>query len=151
MAITAASLAGSHNSASPIKAIQPATFSIDTSTSRSHSSRGTRRLCRCASASSASRRGTDHAAQPRDDSGGNSLSRCFVIGQLSPQPTEVMARNMRPAGVIAPRAGVGFGSVMGGQPARATGAQAESRAGRTMPSFTGQWPSTGRHASPDLP
>jgi hypothetical protein len=46
-------------------------------------------------------------------SGGSSLSRYFVTGQLNPQPTEVMARNINPAGVIAARAGVGFESVMG--------------------------------------
>ena len=43
--------------------------------------------------------------------GGSSLNRNFVTGQLNPQPTEVMARNIRPAGAI--RAGaVGFDSVM---------------------------------------
>ena len=48
---------------------------------------------------------------PRKVSGGSSLSRYFVTGQLKPQPTEVMARNMSPAGAI--RAGaVGFDSVM---------------------------------------
>src|ERR1700722_3328999 len=33
-------------------------------------------------------------------SGGNSLIRYLLIGQLMPQPTEVMARNIRPAGAI---------------------------------------------------
>jgi hypothetical protein len=37
---------------------------------------------------------------PRKVSGGNSLRRYFVIGQLKPQPIEVMARNMRPAGAM---------------------------------------------------
>ena len=45
-------------------------------------------------------------------SGGNSLSRYFVTGQLNPQPTEVMARNIRPAGAIRARAAIGFDSVM---------------------------------------
>jgi hypothetical protein len=39
----------------------------------------------------------DHAGHPRKVSGGNSLSRYFVAGQLKPRPTEVMARNSRPA------------------------------------------------------
>ena len=48
---------------------------------------------------------------PRRVSGGSSLKRYFVTGQLKPQPTEVMARNISPAGAI--RAGaVGFDSVM---------------------------------------
>ena len=48
---------------------------------------------------------------PRKVSGGSSLRRYFVTGQLKPQPTEVMARNMSPAGAI--RAGAaGFDSVM---------------------------------------
>ena len=42
--------------------------------------------------------------EPRKVSGGSSLKRYFVTGQLNPQPTEVMARNISPAGAI--RAGV---------------------------------------------
>ena len=37
---------------------------------------------------------------PRMVSGGSSRNRYLVTGQLKPQPTEVMARNMRPAGVM---------------------------------------------------
>ena len=36
----------------------------------------------------------------RDDSGGHSVSRCFMIGKLRPQPTEVTARKARPRGDI---------------------------------------------------
>ena len=48
---------------------------------------------------------------PRRVSGGSSLKRNFVTGQLKPQPTEVTARNIRPAGAIRPGV-VGFDSVM---------------------------------------
>ena len=48
---------------------------------------------------------------PRSVSGGSSLKRYLVTGQLKPQPTEVMARNIRPAGAIRASA-VGFASVM---------------------------------------
>ena len=37
---------------------------------------------------------------PRRVSGGSSEIRNFVTGQLKPQPIEVMARNIRPAGAI---------------------------------------------------
>ncbi len=36
-----------------------------------------------------------------------------MIGQLKPQPTEVMARNIRPAGAMRARAPGWFGAVMG--------------------------------------
>jgi hypothetical protein len=52
-------------------------------------------------------------------SGGSSPIRYFVTGQLKPQPTEVMARNIRPAGVMRARWGAGaeFESVIGEVPA----------------------------------
>src|SRR6185369_320235 len=110
-AISAASLAGSQSSASPISTIQPVTLSSAETVSRGHKCRSTFRLWERASASTASSAAPITPVEPRSVSGGTSLNRYFVTGQLNPQPTEVMARNIRPAGAI--RAGaVGFDSVM---------------------------------------
>ena len=81
-----------------MKATQPPIVSSDTSKSRDHIGRGTPRLCRRASANSASAAAPTRPLNPRDDSGGHSLSRFFMIGKLRPQPTEVTARNARPSG-----------------------------------------------------
>jgi hypothetical protein len=70
------------------------------STSLGQSSRGTRRLWPLTIASSASRLAPITPVKPRMVSGGTSLRRYLVTGQLKPQPIEVMARNMRPAGVM---------------------------------------------------
>jgi hypothetical protein len=70
------------------------------STSLGHCSRGTRRLWRLRIANSASRPAPTTPVVPRRMSGGSSLRRYLVTGQLKPQPTEVMAKNMRPAGVM---------------------------------------------------
>ena len=76
-------------------------MSIAASTSRGHSARGTCRLWPENIAIAASSKAPITPAPPRMVSGGSSLSRYFVTGQLNPQPTEVMARNINPAGVIA--------------------------------------------------
>ena len=62
--MTAASLALSHNSASPMKATQLPIVSNDTSTSRSRMPVGTSRRCRRASAISGQRRRAGDAAEP---------------------------------------------------------------------------------------
>ena len=103
MPSTAASLASSHSSASPMKATQPPIVSSDTSSSRDHIGRGTMRLCRRASATSASAAAPTIPHSPRDDSGGHSLNRFFMIGKLRPQPTEATARQVRPSGEIRAR------------------------------------------------
>ena len=77
---TAASLALSHNSASPMNATQPPIVSIDTRNSRSRMCRGTLSRCRRASAISASAAAPTMPHSPRDDSGGHSVNRCFMIG-----------------------------------------------------------------------
>jgi hypothetical protein len=79
--------------------------------SRGHRCRSTFRLWERASARHANSVAPITPVVPRRVSGGSSLKRYFVTGQLNPQPTEVTARNIRPAGAI--RAGaVGFDSVM---------------------------------------
>ena len=90
-----------------MKATQPPIVSSDTSSSRDHIGRGTARLCRRASANSASAAAPTRPLNPRDDSGGHSVSRFFMIGKLRPQPTEVTARNAdRAARCFSPRAGL---------------------------------------------
>src|SRR5207302_7615235 len=69
------------------------------------------RLWERASASTASSAAPITPVEPRNVSGGSSLRRYFVTGQLKPQPTEVMARNIRPAGAIRAPA-LDFDSVM---------------------------------------
>ena len=91
--ITAASLALSHNSASPMKATQLPIVSHDTSTSRNRMPAGTSRRCRLASAIAASAAAPTMPQSPREESGGHSVSRCFMIGKLRPQPIEVTPRN----------------------------------------------------------
>ena len=118
MASTAASLALSHNSASPMKATQPPIVSSDTSTSGDHIGRGTASDCRRASAISASAAAPARPLSPRDDSGGHSLSRFFMIGKFSPQPTEVTARKVRPSGDIRGPPCAACGTVMTASPAR---------------------------------
>jgi hypothetical protein len=87
------------------------TLSSAASINRGHKCRSTFRLWARASASMAKSVAPITPVVPRKVSGGSSLNRYFVTGQLNPQPTEVMARNIRPAGQI--RAGaVGFDSVM---------------------------------------
>ena len=103
MPSTAASLALSHSSASPMNAIQPPIASVETSNSRSHIGRGTPSFCRRASAISASAAAPTMPHSPRDDSGGHSVSRCFMIGKLSPHPTDATARKTRPSGDIRAR------------------------------------------------
>ena len=100
MPITAASLALSHSSASPKNAIQPPRLSSDTSSSRPRIGRGTVSFCPFATAISASNTAPTTPHNPRDDSGGHSISRFFMIGKLRPQPTDVTARNTRPSGDI---------------------------------------------------
>jgi hypothetical protein len=36
--------------------------------------------------------------KPREDSGGHSVSRCFMIGKLRPHPTDVTASSASPSG-----------------------------------------------------
>ena len=79
------------------------------STSRGHNSRGTRRLWPLSTASPANSAAPTTPVAPRRIKGGSSPSRNLVTGQLNPQPTEVMARNMRPAGVMRARAGAVLG------------------------------------------
>ena len=79
---------------------------------------------------------------PRKVSGGSSLRRYFVTGQLKPQPTEVMARNIRPAGAIR-AVGVGFDSVM--EPGKGM------ESALTLPLIRGSRPRVRRHASPPPP
>src|SRR5207247_8563080 len=81
------------------------------SSATSHTSPWTPRLWARASARTASNAAPITPVVPRSVSGGSPLSRYFVAGQLQPHPTEVMARNIRPAGAIRPVA-VGFESVM---------------------------------------
>ena len=100
---TAASLAPSHSSASPMNATQPPIVSIETSNSRSHIRGGTPSLSRRASAIRASAAAPTMPHSPRDDSGGHSVSRCFMIGKLSPQPTDATVRKTRPSGDIRAR------------------------------------------------
>ncbi len=59
--------------------------------SRPHWARGTRRLCPPTTAMISSSIPPTTPEGPRADSGGNSLSRCFITGQLRPQLTEVMS------------------------------------------------------------
>jgi hypothetical protein len=90
-----------------MKATQLPIVSHDTSTSRGRMSGGTSRRCRLASAISASAAAPAMPQSPRDDSGGHSVSRCFMIGKLRPQPTEVTASKPRPSGDIRARRGFG--------------------------------------------
>ena len=100
---TAASLALSHSSASPMKATQPPIVSIETSSRRSHIRRGTPSLSRRASAIRANAAAPTMPHSPRDDSGGHSVSRCFMIGKLRPHPTDAMASKTSPSGDIRAR------------------------------------------------
>ena len=92
MPSTAASLALSHSNANPMKAVQPPIASVETSNRRSHIGRGTPSFCCRASAINASAAAPTRPQRPRDDSGGHSVRRCFMIGKLSPQPTDAIAR-----------------------------------------------------------
>ena len=117
MPSTAASLALSHNSASPMNATQPPIDNVETSSSRSHIPLGTRSVCRRASAINASAAAPTMPHRPRDDSGGHSVSRCFMIGKLRPHPTEAIARTTRPSGDIRGRPawrGTGHGGLRSG-------------------------------------
>ena len=98
MPSTAASLALSHNSASPMNATQPPIVSIETSSNRSHIGRGTRNFCRRASANSANAAAPAMPHRPREDNGGHSVSKFFTIGKLRPHPTDVMASRTSPSG-----------------------------------------------------
>jgi hypothetical protein len=53
------------------------------------------RFCRRASANKAS---VPAPTMPREDSGGHSVSRCFMIGKLRPHPTDAMTRRASPSG-----------------------------------------------------
>ena len=103
MPSTAASLALSHNNASPMKATQPPIVSIETSSSRSHIARGTLSFSCRANANKASATAPTMPHRPREDSGGHSVSRCFMIGKLRPHPTEVIASKVSPSGDNRPR------------------------------------------------
>ena len=81
-----------------------ATLSIAASTSRGHSARGTCRLWPEHSASAASRPAPITPVRAAHGQRRQFAQQVFVTGQLNPQPTEVMARNIRPAGVMAARA-----------------------------------------------
>jgi hypothetical protein len=98
MPSTAASLAFSHSNASPMNATQPPIVSIDTSNNRSHIGRGTLNFCRRANATSASAAAPAMPHRPREDNGGHSVSKCFMIGKLRPHPTDVTASRMSPSG-----------------------------------------------------
>ena len=95
---TAASLALSHSNASPMNAVQPPIASVETISNLSHTARGTVRFCRRASANNASVPAPTMPHRPREDSGGHSVSRCFMIGKLKPHPTDAMTRRASPSG-----------------------------------------------------
>src|SRR5665213_898110 len=140
--MTAASLAGSHNSDSPIRVIQQVMLRNADSSSRGHCPAGTRRLSPRNTASSASSAPPAIPVQPRADSGGHSTRMYFMIGQLRPQPTEVMARNIRPAGAMRARALAWISMVMESGPGGNRGHLAGYRTRK---------PSQRWHASPDFP
>ncbi len=104
---TAASLARSQISARPMEATQPPIDSVDTRASRNHVPSGTRKVCPRAIATrpSAIAPATPHS--PRDDSGGHSVSRNFMIGKLRPQPVDATTRNARPSGDCGARPATG--------------------------------------------
>jgi hypothetical protein len=104
---TAASLALSHNSAKPMNATQPPIVSIETSSSRSHIGRGTPSFCRRASANSANAAAPTMPHRPREDNGGHSVSKCFMIGKLRPHPTDVVASRTSPSGDSRPARSIG--------------------------------------------
>ena len=81
-----------------MNATQPPIVSIETRSNRSHIGRGTLSFCRRASANNASAAAPTMPARPREDSGGHSVSRCFMIGKLRPHPTDVMTRRASPSG-----------------------------------------------------
>ena len=103
MLMTAASRASSHSNANPRKAIHPLIVSSDTSTSRSRMSGGTRTPCPRTMAISANAAAPTNPHNPREESGGHSLKRCFMIGKFSPHPIEATARKRRPSGEIRAR------------------------------------------------
>src|SRR5207253_9616136 len=72
--------------------------SIETSSNRSHIGRGTLNFCRRESANSASAAAPAMPHRPREDKGGHSVSKCFMIGKLRPHPTDVMASRTSPSG-----------------------------------------------------
>ena len=102
MPSTAASLALSHNSASPMKATQPPIVSIETSSSRSHIGRGTLSFCR-ASANSASAAAPAMPHRPREDNGGHSRQQMLHDRKVEAPPDrcnrqdEPERRQRRPA------------------------------------------------------
>ncbi len=69
-----------------MNATQPPIVSIETRSKRSHIGRGTLNFCLRASANSASAAAPTMPHRPREDNGGHSVSRCFMIGKLRPHP-----------------------------------------------------------------
>ena len=113
-AISAASLAGSHSSASPISAIHSATLSSAASTSRGHSARGTCRLWPRASASAASARRRSRRRCRAWSAAATSLSRYLRDGPVETPAHRGDGEEHQPGrrdGAHARR--VGFKSVMG--------------------------------------
>ena len=81
-----------------MNATQPPIVSIETSSNRSHIGRGTSNFCRRASANNANAAAPAMPHRPREDNGGHSVSKCFMIGKLRPHPTDVTASRMSPSG-----------------------------------------------------
>jgi hypothetical protein len=81
-----------------MNATQPPIVSIETSNSRSHIGRGTLNFCRLASATSANAAAPAMPQRPREDNGGHSVSKCFMIGKLRPHPTDATASTTSPSG-----------------------------------------------------
>ena len=100
--ITAASLPLSQTSASPMNAVHAAMVNSDTSNKRSHMARGTPRDCFRYSAKAASAKAPATPARPREDRGGHSVNRFFMMGKLIPQPIDAATRKATP--VVAMRA-----------------------------------------------
>jgi ABC-type multidrug transport system ATPase subunit len=92
---------------SQAKATQPPIVSIETSSNRSHIGRGTLNFCRRQSANSASATAPTMPHRPREDNGGHSDSKCFMIGKLRPHPTDVTASRTSPSGDSRPARSIG--------------------------------------------
>ena len=74
----------------------PPIDSMETISNLSRTARGRLNFCRRASANSANAAAPSH--RPREDNGGHSVSKCFMIGKLRPHPTDVMASRTNPSG-----------------------------------------------------
>src|SRR6202000_3047785 len=95
--------------------IQPVTLSSAASISRGHSAGATFRLWPRASASSANSEAPITPVTPRKVNGGSLPIWYLVTGQLDPQPIEVIARNIRPAGAMRDFAPIWVETVMTGR------------------------------------